>query len=179
MIKLLFPLVPGVLALAAVTAQNAEGLAKWPLWESYADHFIDGDGRVIDFDSEDRTTSEGQSYVMFFALVANDRERFARVLGWTERNLTSLGLKKQLPAWMWGKGPDGAWGMRDGNSASDSDLWIAYTLIQGGGSGMTRHWATSAKHWRRRSRLTRSSNRQAWALIASRPADAAAQSGSA
>jgi endoglucanase len=130
--RLLIPLVPGVLVLAAMTTQTAEGRTKWTLWESYAERFINGDGRVIDFDAKDRTTSEGQSYAMFFALVANDRERFDRLLGWTEHNLTTLGLNRQLPAWLWGQGSDGAWGIQDENSASDSDLWIAYTLIQAG-----------------------------------------------
>ena len=32
------------------------------------------------------TTSEGQSYALFFSLVANDREMFDRLLGWTENN---------------------------------------------------------------------------------------------
>ena len=73
MTRLLIPLVPGVLFLAAMTTQTAEGRTKWTLWESYAERFINGDGRVIDFDAKDRTTSEGQSYAMFFALVANDR----------------------------------------------------------------------------------------------------------
>ena len=50
---------------------------EWPpLWNSYATSFMDEQVRVIDRDAGDRTTSEGQAYAMFFALVANDRARF-------------------------------------------------------------------------------------------------------
>src|SRR5690348_17196024 len=38
----------------------------WPLWHSYATHFLDADGRILDHDAGDRTTSEGQSYALFF-----------------------------------------------------------------------------------------------------------------
>ncbi len=69
---------------------------------------------------------------MFFALVANDRERFARLLQWTERNLAAGDLGQCLPAWSWGQKPDGSWGILDHNSASDADLWIAYSLLQAG-----------------------------------------------
>ena len=48
---------------------------NWPLWESYAKSSFDGQGRIVDHSAGDRTTSEGQAYGMFFALVANDRAR--------------------------------------------------------------------------------------------------------
>jgi endo-1,4-beta-D-glucanase Y len=41
-------------------------------------------------------------------------------------------LRKRLPAWNWGKSSNGQWGTLDPNSASDADLWIAYTLLQAG-----------------------------------------------
>jgi len=69
---------------------------------------------------------------MFFALVANDREHFAQLLDWTELNLAEGDLSHHLPAWVWGARPDGSWGVLDRNSASDADLWIAYSLIQAG-----------------------------------------------
>ena len=56
----------------------------WPLlYQSYARAFLDNQIRVIDRDTGDRTTSEGQAYAMFFALVANDRARFDGLLRWT------------------------------------------------------------------------------------------------
>src|SRR5690606_38505876 len=54
--------------------------ADWPLWQQFAKHFVAPDGRVIDASiPEMHSTSEGQSYGMFFALVANDRPAFDRM----------------------------------------------------------------------------------------------------
>src|SRR5690606_36435168 len=36
------------------------------------------------------------------------------------------------PAWLWGRTEAGGWGVLDDNPASDSDLWIAYTLLEAG-----------------------------------------------
>ena len=102
------------------------------LWQAYASRFISGDGRVIDPQGEGRTTSEGQSYALFFALVNNDRAHFDKLLAWTESNLGKGDLGTHLPSWSWGQGKDGNWGVLDVNPASDSDLWIAYDLIEAG-----------------------------------------------
>nr|WP_260704942.1 cellulose synthase complex periplasmic endoglucanase BcsZ [Edaphobacter flagellatus] len=104
----------------------------WPLWENYNRVIIDQQGRVIDHSAQDRTTSEGQSYAMFFALVANDRARFDKLLHWTEVNLAGGDLTQHLPAWNWGKAPDGSWKVLDAHPASDADLWMAYSLIEAG-----------------------------------------------
>ena len=105
----------------------------WPaLWKSYIAGFMDNQIRVIDHDGNDRTTSEGQAYAIFFALVANERTRFDGLLHWTEMNLASGDLTSHLPAWSWGKAPNGKWGVIDANSASDADVWIAYTLLEAG-----------------------------------------------
>ena len=69
---------------------------------------------------------------MFFALADNDRPTFNRVLAWTEANLASADLQTHLPAWLWGKNKDGQWKVLDPNSASDADVWMAYTLIEAG-----------------------------------------------
>jgi endoglucanase len=103
-----------------------------PLWKSYVAGFMDNQVRVIDHDAGDRTTSEGQAYGMFFALVANDRSRFDGLLRWTEQNLAANDLTAHLPAWLWGRGPNNQWGVLDGNSAADADIWMAYTLLEAG-----------------------------------------------
>jgi endoglucanase len=121
-----------LLLLATPHTVAADRGGRWPLWESYAASFIDSQGRVIDSDESGRTTSEGQAYALFFALVADDRERFGRLLSWTEDNLAQGDLGARLPAWHWGKASGGPWGTLDANSASDADLWIAYTLLQAG-----------------------------------------------
>ncbi|MFN4263394.1 MAG: cellulose synthase complex periplasmic endoglucanase BcsZ [Thioalkalivibrionaceae bacterium] len=102
------------------------------LWSAYKTAFVSADGRVIDHAAESITTSEGQSYAMFFALVVDDRELFDRLLQWTQRNLADGDLTATLPAWKWGQRGGEGWGVIDSNSASDSDLWIAYDLIEAG-----------------------------------------------
>ena len=121
-----------LLAAAATLATGCRAQQPWPLWEHYAGRMIDGQGRVIDQVSGDRTTSEGEGYGMFFALVANDRTRFDHLLAWTEANLAGGDLTQRLPAWSWGKAPDGTWKVLDPSPASDADLWIAYDLLEAG-----------------------------------------------
>jgi endo-1,4-beta-D-glucanase Y len=104
----------------------------WTLWQSYSAHFIDLQGRVIDPESDSRTTSEGQAYAMFFALVGNDRPRFDRVFEWTQDNLAQGDFGTHLPACLWGRDKDGVWKTLDPNPAADADVWIAYTLIEAG-----------------------------------------------
>src|SRR6266581_8300804 len=112
------------------------------LWKSYAAAFMDNQIRVIDHDGGDRTTSEGQAYALFFALVANDRPRFDGLLHWTETNLASGDLATHLPAWLWGRGPNDKWGVLDSNSASDADVWMAYTLLQAGKAWNEPHYTS-------------------------------------
>lgn len=101
-------------------------------YQRLVDDFMDAQGRVIDRSDERLiTTSEGQSYGLFFALVANDRERFEQLLEWTENNLSGGDLPQQLPAWLWGFN-NGDWGVIDANPASDADLIIAYALLEAG-----------------------------------------------
>lgn len=104
----------------------------WPAWESYRKHFLQADGRVVDHSAEGHSTSEGQAYGLFFALLAVDRKSFVNILAWTRDNLAGGDLGARLMAWRWGKRPDGSWGVMDNNAASDADLWLAYTLFQAG-----------------------------------------------
>lgn len=105
---------------------------KWPNWERFKTDYIH-EGRVIDSsDPRQITTSEGQSYALFFALVANDPLLFEQLLQWTEINLAQGDLTKHLPSWLWGQSADKHWGVLDNNNASDADLWLAYDLIEAG-----------------------------------------------
>lgn len=102
---------------------------QWPAWNTFKAQFVSSDGRVVSDDGEGgRTYSEGQSYGLFFALLANDRKGFDTLLRWTENNLCGGDLGARLPAWLWGKRPDGSWGVLDSNPASDADIWIAYVV---------------------------------------------------
>lgn len=124
------PLVLAIVLLSAANAGCKQG--PWTLWNSYSSRFIDAQGRVIDPQGGQRTTSEGQSYALFFALVNNDRNRFNQIFTWTQINLAGGNLGAHLPGWLWGKAPDGHWKLLDANSASDSDCWIAYSLLEAG-----------------------------------------------
>jgi endoglucanase len=123
-------------AMAIVGIFAASDLASastcaWPAWEHYRQAMLSPDGRVIDHSSEQLiTTSEGQSYGLFFSLLGNDPESFSRVLRWTQDNLAGGDLNRQLPAWQWGRNEEGHWQVLDSNNASDADLWIAYSLLE-------------------------------------------------
>lgn len=109
------------------------GACAWPAWEQYRQAMLSPDGRVIDHSSAQLvSTSEGQSYGLFFALLGNDPASFAKVLRWTQDNLAGGDLNRQLPAWQWGQDKDGQWRVLDANNASDADLWIAYSLLEAG-----------------------------------------------
>ena len=101
-------------------------------WQHYTARFISPQGRVIDYEEGGVTTSEAQSYALFFALVANDKTLFSQLLDWTQNNLAQGSLAEHLPAWQWGKTKNGNWGVLEKNTAADADLWMAYTLIQAG-----------------------------------------------
>ena len=120
----------------------AEECRNWPQWDGFSERYIEN-GRVIDPSADHHTTSEGQSYALFFSLVANDRKNFDIILKWTETHLGDLVTR--LPAWEWGKREDGSNGVLDENSAADSDLWIAYTLAQAGNLWKSPEYSETAK----------------------------------
>lgn len=122
-------------ATAGMGAANAASPARpcaWPLYRQFLARFVQADGRVVDPSTrEQHSTSEGQSYGMVFALIANDRETFDRLWQWSIANLGAGSLADKLPAWQWGRRNDGTWGVLDPNAASDADIWFAYALAEG------------------------------------------------
>ncbi len=126
-------LLTGVLLWFAYSAAMTTDCRNWRDWQAFKQNFISEGGRVIDVDTpRKQTVSEGQAYALFFALVANDRATFDKLLQWTEDNLAQGDLTAHLPAWLWGKKDDDSWGVIDANSATDADLWLAYTLGEAG-----------------------------------------------
>ena len=118
-----------------ISAVFAAPAGAWELWDQFKATNLTPEGRVVDY-SEAKliTTSEGQSYGMFFALVANDKKAFDEMFAWTEKN-----LGENQPAWLWGipdGKPNGTGKILDTNNATDSDMWIAYCLIERPASGM-------------------------------------------
>lgn len=127
-LKLVFAALAATLTAASAGAGPTPGL--WPMWDQFKAANIDANHRVIDFsDKRAITTSEGQSYAMFFALIADDRTTFDKLLVWTEQNLAKGDITRNLPSWLWGRSGT-SWGTLDSNNATDSDLWIAYNLLE-------------------------------------------------
>lgn len=120
------------LSLSPAMADNAAcKSADWPLWQTYAARFVQNDGRMLESSAElNHSTSEGQSYGMLFAVIGNDPERFDALWKWTSANMAGADVDNRLPGWLWGQGKDGKWQLQDANSASDSDLWITYSLLE-------------------------------------------------
>jgi endoglucanase len=102
-------------------------------WEIYRQQFIQADGRVIDYQDSDRSTSEGQAYAMLRSVLINDPATFALSLDWAEKNLHRLSGTNapadQLWAWKWGQYQPGKWGPIDKNFASDADIDAITALI--------------------------------------------------
>ena len=112
-------------------------------WSAYRDRFIQGDGRVIDRESADRTTSEAQAYALLRAVLTDDAPTFERVLNWGENNLQRKGAdgnrSDRLWAWQWGHNLEtNQWLPLDINFASDGDVDAITALIFAG-----RRWQRS------------------------------------
>jgi endoglucanase len=116
-----------VLPLSAQTCS----VPAWPAWQTFSERFIQADGRVLESSLlANHSTSEGQSYALFFALVANDQHAFDKIWRWSAGNLSAGDPATNLPAWLWGQGKDGLWQVQDKNSAADADLWFVYALLE-------------------------------------------------
>lgn len=125
----------GILALglwSGLFAPQSLKASDWPFFEGYVRTFVQADGRVIDRDAGARTTSEAESYALFFSLVEGNRGRFETILRWIENNLSDGDLTHHGPAWLWGRRVDGSWGVLDPHTASDADCWLAYDLLEAG-----------------------------------------------
>ncbi len=96
-------------------------------WDYYKNKFISKDGRIIDFQKHEVTTSEGQVYALRRALMINDRKTFDKVYECTKKHLNRE--NDELLAWLWGKKSIDNWGILDTNSASDADVEYAAVLI--------------------------------------------------
>ncbi|MEM7578730.1 MAG: glycosyl hydrolase family 8 [Cyanobacteria bacterium P01_A01_bin.80] len=120
-----------LLAALPESIPNRELLAQ--SWYSYRQRFIQNDGRVIDYEASDRSTSEGQAYAMLRAVLIDDPVTFAKTLNWAENNLQRFqedGTKSDnLWSWKWGRKSDGRWGAIDSNFASDGDIDAITALI--------------------------------------------------
>lgn len=98
-------------------------------WEKYKQKFINKDGRVVDYDQNQITTSEGQSYALLRSVWIDDKATFDFVWRWTQKNMER---SDGLFGWQWGKKSDGGYGILPNggeNPATDADSDIALALI--------------------------------------------------
>lgn len=95
-------------------------------WDWYKKRFVN-EGRTLDFSSDQKTTSEGQSYSLLRAVWINDQEIFDKVLTWTFDHLKLP--DKNLFAWLYGRKTDGTFGIKDESTATDADQDIALSLL--------------------------------------------------
>lgn len=95
-------------------------------YEVYKKEFMSTDGRIMDPEKNNITTSEGQSYMMLKSVIIGDRPTFDLVYKWTKDNLQR---KDNLFAWLWGNDGSGKYKILDYNTASDADVDIAFALI--------------------------------------------------
>ena len=97
-------------------------------WGRYKARFIAADGRLFDESAEGVSHSEGQGYALVLAAFHDDREAFAKIWGWTVKNLEIRG--DGLAAWRWRPADNPH--VQDRNNASDGDLLIAWGLAEAG-----------------------------------------------
>ena len=99
-------------------------------WQSYRQHFISPEGRVIIPERDGGTISEAQAYALLRSVWARDEATFARVYAWTYLNLSRVKSHgDSLLSWLWGRKSDGSWGVLDANTATDADLDYALALL--------------------------------------------------
>lgn len=106
--------------------QQQENLCLEKSYEFYKQNFMSKDGRIIDYDKNNITTSEGQSYIMLRSVAMRDKSTFDLTYKWAKNNLQR---QDKLFAWLWGKNSQGKYSILDENSASDADVDIAFALI--------------------------------------------------
>lgn len=89
-------------------------------WISYKKNFIK-EGRVIDPQTNNSTTSEGQSYALLRAVWLDDKEAFNQIYTWTKENLLQ---KNGMHAWKYENGK-----IVEKGFATDADQDIALALL--------------------------------------------------
>ncbi len=120
-------------------------------YQRFLEHLVNESGRVIDSgDGYSISTSEGQAYGMWFALLAQDKRHFELMLTWADNNLAQGALGDRLPAWLWGEDEDGRWHILDDNPASDADIWMIYALYAAADRWQTPRYAAMAERLSRR-----------------------------
>lgn len=106
--------------------QETHGFCIKDNYQLYKENYLSKDGRIVDFDRNSNTTSEGQGYMLLRSFCVDDRDTFDLTYGWTKNNLQR---KDYLFSWLWGENTRMDYTVLDSNSASDADIDIAYALL--------------------------------------------------
>ncbi|WP_375449895.1 glycosyl hydrolase family 8 [uncultured Devosia sp.] len=93
-------------------------------WDAYKAAFMTEDGRVVDNANGGISHSESQGYGLLLSYLAQDRESFATIWGFTKREL--MIRDDGLAAWKWD--PTASPHVTDPNNATDGDILLAYSL---------------------------------------------------
>lgn len=109
-----------------------KGVFEINSWNYYKKTFISKEGRTIDYQRGNITTSEGQAYAMRRALMMEDKKTFDKSYNWAKENLQHKNDK--LFAWLWGPNKTGRggsikYGIIDQNGATDAGVEIAISLV--------------------------------------------------
>ena len=115
-------LLPGP-ARAVALPEAAPGLSA--AWVQFRGRFMRPEGRVVDTGNGSVSHSEGQGWALLAAERCGDREAFAQLLDWTERNLH----RPQDGLFAWRHVPGARPQATDRNNAADGDLFIAGALL--------------------------------------------------
>lgn len=116
-----------VFAVACIACgAQKDGFCLRKSYEYYKKNFMSKDGRIIDYDKNNITTSEGQSYIMLRSVIMEDKPTFDLAYNWAKNNLQR---KDYLFSWLWGENSKGEYKTLDENSASDADVDIAFALL--------------------------------------------------
>lgn len=94
-------------------------------WQGWLDRYVQ-DGRVIDWQQDKITHSEGQGYGLLLAQAHGDRSSFDAIEDWTMRHLAVR--KDNLMAWAWRPQTGGVGD--DLQTATDGDLFRAWALLR-------------------------------------------------
>jgi endoglucanase len=113
---------------APIRAPASPGALTPQQWAPWRDRFLAADGRVVDDANRNVSHSEGQGYGLLLAFMAGDKTAFARIWGFTQREL--LLRDDGLAVWRWD--PNSTPHVADVNNASDGDILIAYALALAG-----------------------------------------------
>ncbi len=126
--SILFAIVVLILAIIFFPKSSSQGsnYCMKKTYDFYKKNYMTIDGRIIDPQKDNITTSEGQSYMMLRSLLSDDKSTFDLSYRWAKNNLQR---KDKLFGWLWGKNDKNEYKIIDDNSASDADVDIAFALI--------------------------------------------------